>query len=145
MMSLPCSTLEKLWPDGGEKSVFGGVSGMIRRGDKIAVVGVNGAGKSTFLKVLAGETEATSGTVTIGANVNTGYFSQHAMDILDPKKTVFETVQEAIPLANFGVVETSVPPFCFRVTVLKNASTCCLAVKKAGSSWPPFLHGPSTS
>ncbi len=105
----------KTWsqPDGQEKSVFGGVSGMVRRGDKIAVVGVNGAGKSTFLKVLAGETEATSGLVNVGANVNTGYFSQHAMDILDPKKTVFETVQDAMPMANIGVVRNLCAAFLF--------------------------------
>jgi ATP-binding cassette subfamily F protein 3 len=110
------SKLGKTWPlpDGGEKSVFGGVSGMVRRGDKIAVVGVNGAGKSTFLKVLASETQATSGSVTIGANVSTGYFSQHAMDILDPKKTVFETVQEIIPTANIGVVRNLCAAFLFQ-------------------------------
>jgi ATP-binding cassette subfamily F protein 3 len=52
--------LGKVWPrpDGGEKSVFGGVTGVIRRQEKIAVVGVNGAGKSTFLKVLAGQAKA---------------------------------------------------------------------------------------
>ncbi len=63
--------LGKVWQhdDGSEKSVFGGVSGTIRRQDKIAVVGVNGAGKSTFLKVLAGQTEPTTGSLTIGANV----------------------------------------------------------------------------
>src|SRR5574340_59540 len=51
--------LGKAWPrpDGSERSVFGGVTGMIRRQDKIAVVGVNGAGKSTFLKVLANQAE----------------------------------------------------------------------------------------
>ncbi len=105
----------KTWPlpGGGEKSVFGGISGMIRRGEKIAVVGVNGAGKSTFLKMLAGETEASSGTVTIGANVNTGYFSQHAMDVLEPKKTVFETVQDVIPQANIGVVRNLCAAFLF--------------------------------
>ena len=70
----------------GKAGVFGGVSGMIRRQEKIAVVGVNGAGKSTFLKVLAGQTEPTTGSVTIGANVSLGYFSQHAMDVLDPGK-----------------------------------------------------------
>ncbi|MFZ5572955.1 MAG: ABC-F family ATP-binding cassette domain-containing protein [Thermodesulfobacteriota bacterium] len=105
----------KSWPlpDGREKSVFGGVSGMIRRGEKIAVVGVNGAGKSTFLKVLAGETPVSSGSVTIGANVGVGYFSQHAMDILDPGKTVFETVQDAIPLANIGIVKNLCAAFLF--------------------------------
>lgn len=110
------SKVGKTWPlpDGEEKSVFGGISGMIRRGDKIAVVGINGAGKSTFLKVLSGKTKATSGTVMIGANVSIGYFSQHAMDILDPRKTVFETVQDSLPLANMGVVRNLCAAFLFQ-------------------------------
>ena len=107
--------LAKTWPlpEGGELSVFGGVSGLIRRGEKIAVVGVNGAGKSTFLKTLAGETAPSAGSVTLGANVNLGYFSQHAMDILDPKRTVFETVQEALPLAGIGVLRNLCAAFLF--------------------------------
>ncbi|MDH4008803.1 MAG: ATP-binding cassette domain-containing protein, partial [Desulfuromonadales bacterium] len=97
--------LAKSWPveAGADKSVFSGVSGLIRRGEKVAVVGVNGAGKSTFLKCLAGQTEPTSGTMTIGANVNLGYFSQHSMDLLDPKKSVFETVQDVMPMVSIGV------------------------------------------
>ena len=108
--------LAKVWelPEGGVKSVFGGVSGIVRRGEKIAVVGVNGAGKSTFLKVLAGETEPTGGSVTIGASVNLGYFSQHAMEILDPKKTVFETVQDVLPQANIGVLRNLCAAFLFQ-------------------------------
>ena len=108
--------LGKVWPlnDGSEKSVFGGVSGVIRRQDKIAVVGVNGAGKSTFLKVLAGQTEPTTGSLTIGANIMAGYFSQHAMDLLDPDKTVYETVQDAIPMANIGVVRNLCAAFLFQ-------------------------------
>ena len=106
----------KTWlaADGVEKSVFGGISGLVRRQDKIAVVGVNGAGKSTFLKVLAGQTEPRKGTVTIGANVTIGYFSQHSMDILDPLKTVFETVQEAIPHSTIGVVRNLCAAFLFQ-------------------------------
>jgi len=109
-------SLGKVWslPGEGEKSVFGGVSGSIRRGDKIAVVGVNGAGKSTFLKVLAGQTEPTAGSVTLGANVNLGYFSQHAMDVLDPKKSVFETVQDALPTATIGVLRNLCAAFLFQ-------------------------------
>jgi ATP-binding cassette subfamily F protein 3 len=74
---------------------------------------VNGAGKSTFLKVLAGQTEQTAGEVALGANVSLGYFSQHAMDLLDPKKTVFETVQDAMPLANIGVIRNLLGAFLF--------------------------------
>jgi ATP-binding cassette subfamily F protein 3 len=108
--------LGKTWPlpEGGDLSVFGGVSGLIRRQEKIAVVGVNGAGKSTFLKVLTGQTAPSTGSVVIGANVNLGYFSQHAMDILDPKKSVFATVQEALPQASIGVVRNLCAAFLFQ-------------------------------
>ncbi len=106
----------KTWPlpDGGRKSVFGGVSGVIRRQEKIAVVGVNGAGKSTFLKVLAGQTGPTAGIVSLGANVFPGYFSQHVMDLLDPGKTVFDTVQDVIPRENIGVVRNLCAAFLFQ-------------------------------
>ena len=108
--------VEKVWslPDGKMRPVFSGISGMVRRGEKIAVVGVNGAGKSTFLKLLAGETEASQGTVTMGANVHVGYFSQHAMDILHPKKTVFETLQEALPDAAIGFLRNLLAAFLFQ-------------------------------
>ena len=107
--------LAKSWtrPDGSEQPVFSGVSGIIRRQNKIAVVGVNGAGKSTFLKVLAGGIEPTAGSAVIGANVELGYFSQHAMELLDPKKSVFETVQEAMPLATVGVIRNLLGAFLF--------------------------------
>ncbi|HQP31709.1 MAG TPA: ATP-binding cassette domain-containing protein, partial [Deltaproteobacteria bacterium] len=108
--------LGKTWTDqaGAAKSVFGGVSGLIRRRQKIAVVGVNGAGKSTFLKVLADQTAPSAGSLTFGANVNIGYFSQHAMDVLTPDKTVLETVQDAMPLANLGVVRNLCAAFLFQ-------------------------------
>lgn len=107
--------LAKSWPlaDGGEHSVFSGASGIVRRGNKIAVVGVNGAGKSTFLKTLAGLAEPTGGSASLGAGVELGYFSQHAMELLDPKKTVFETVQDAMPLANIGVIRNLLGAFLF--------------------------------
>ena len=107
--------LGKTWPleHGAEKSVFGGVNGMVRRGEKVAVVGVNGAGKSTLLKILADQTKATQGVLTIGANVHMGYFSQHAMDILDPKKSVFDTVQDALPEAGIGVIRNLCAAFLF--------------------------------
>jgi ATP-binding cassette subfamily F protein 3 len=107
--------LSKVWitPDGKEKPVFHGVSGMVKRLNKIAVVGVNGAGKSTFLKILASQTEPTSGSMTIGANVEIGYFSQHAMELLDPKKTIFETMQDYMPLATIGMIRNLLGAFLF--------------------------------
>jgi len=118
-------SLSKVWPSvagsmdgsgvtGQERSVFGGVTGVIRRQEKIAVVGVNGAGKSTFLKVLAGQVTPSNGTVSIGANVLPGYFSQHSMELLDPDFTVFETVQAVIPTGNIGVIRNLCAAFLFQ-------------------------------
>ena len=110
-----CEGLAKSWPlaGGGEKSVFSGVSGLIGRQEKIAVVGVNGAGKSTFLKVLAGRAEPSAGTMTIGASVTTGYFSQHSLDLLHPDRTIFETVQDAMPEATVGTIRNLCGAFLF--------------------------------
>jgi len=110
------SQLGKSWsnPDGSVLPVFSGVSGVVKRLSKIAVVGVNGAGKSTFLKVIAGEAEPSEGSVVLGANVELGYFSQHAMEILDPRKTVFETLQDVIPLATIGVIRNLLGSFLFQ-------------------------------
>ncbi len=108
--------LAKSWssPEGGEIPVFSGITGMIRRGNKIAVTGVNGAGKSTFLKTIAGLTEPSAGSATIGANVELGYFSQHSMELLDPKSTVFNCLQLAMPQASIGVVRNLAAAFLFR-------------------------------
>jgi ATP-binding cassette subfamily F protein 3 len=63
--------------------------------------------------MLAGETEPTSGTFNLGANVELGYFSQHAMELLDPRKTVFETLQDAMPMSNIGVIRNLLGAFLF--------------------------------
>ncbi|MFH7325590.1 ABC-F family ATP-binding cassette domain-containing protein [Desulfurivibrio sp. C05AmB] len=111
--------LGKVWTgqdgrNGATKLIFSGISGLIRRQDKIAVVGVNGAGKSTLLKILAGRTAPTSGSLTMGAAVAPGYFSQHAMDVLDPRLTVFETLQAVLPEAGIGVLRNILAAFLFR-------------------------------
>ncbi|MCP3922300.1 MAG: ABC-F family ATP-binding cassette domain-containing protein [Desulfobacterales bacterium] len=107
--------VEKVWESEAisPKKVFSGLSGLITREDKIAVVGINGAGKSTLLKIMAGKTEPTSGIAKIGASVNMGYFSQHSMDILDPKMTVFEAVQESLPLEGNGPIRNLCGAFLF--------------------------------
>ena len=100
-------------PEGASKSVFHGLTGTVRRQEKIAVVGVNGAGKSTLLKLVTGKTEPAMGEIGYGANLGIGYFSQHAMDILRPEGTVFEAVQEVMPLENIGVVRNLCAAFLF--------------------------------
>ena len=81
----------------GARVIYDELDLMIRRKERWAVMGVNGAGKSTLLKLVAGEIAPDAGTVTLGASVRLGYFAQHAMELLDPDKTVYETLEEAFP------------------------------------------------
>ncbi len=113
---LHLKNLGKSWTGHDERivPVFSGLSGTVRRLEKIALVGINGAGKSTLFKVIIGDTAATEGELLTGAGVNTGYFSQHAMDILSPDQTVFEAVQEELPLENIGTIRNLCAAFLFQ-------------------------------
>jgi ATPase subunit of ABC transporter with duplicated ATPase domains len=97
----------------GDKVVYDGLDLAIRRKDRWAIMGINGAGKSTLLKLVAGESQPDSGIVTVGASVKLGYFAQHAMEILEPGKTVYETLEDAFPLANPGSLRTLAGCFGF--------------------------------
>jgi len=71
--------------------VFEHANLMIERGEKVALAGKNGEGKSTFVKCIMGETPYT-GTMMLGHNVTIGYFAQNQADLLDEDLTVFETI-----------------------------------------------------
>ena len=86
----------------GSRTIYEGLDLTIRRKERWCVMGVNGAGKSTLLKLVAGATEPDAGTVTVGGSVRMGYFSQHAMDLLDGGKTVFESLEASFPQASQG-------------------------------------------
>ncbi|CUW40874.1 putative ABC transporter, ATPase components [Magnetospirillum sp. XM-1] len=86
----------------GSRTIYQGLDLTIRRKERWCVMGVNGAGKSTLLKLVAGAADPDSGTVTVGASVRMGYFSQHAMELLDGDATVFESLEGAFPQANQG-------------------------------------------
>lgn len=107
--------LAKVWKrdDGRELEVFKGANALVKRLDRVAVVGVNGAGKSTLLKIIAGETPATDGKVSIGPSIEFGYFSQNAMDVLDPKMTVLEEVHSRIPTEGLGYIRNLLGAFKF--------------------------------
>ncbi|HXU81640.1 MAG TPA: ABC-F family ATP-binding cassette domain-containing protein [Polyangia bacterium] len=94
--------IERMGKHYGSRVIYDGFDLAIRRKDRMCVMGVNGAGKSTLLKLVAGATEPDDGSVTLGASVKIGYFAQHAMEVLDPAKTVWEILEEAFPLANIG-------------------------------------------
>ena len=76
----------------GSKVVFSGASIEVRRGEKVALVGRNGEGKTTLMRVIMKELEPISGEAKTGHNVNIGYYAQNQEDILDKQDTVFETL-----------------------------------------------------
>jgi len=97
----------------GHKRIYDGLDLLIRRGERWCVMGVNGAGKSTLLKIVSGETTPDRGEALLGANVKLGYFAQHAMEIMDPAKTVLETLQDAFPRATVGTLKNLAGAFGF--------------------------------
>ena len=76
----------------GQKRIFSGATFTIERGQKIALVGRNGEGKTTMTRMIVGELEQTEGTIKLGANVNIGYYAQNQDDLMDGEFTVFDTL-----------------------------------------------------
>ena len=76
----------------GEKVVFSDAQIEVRRGEKVALVGRNGEGKTTLMRVIMNELDPMSGESKVGYNVNIGYYAQNQEDILDKEDTVFGTL-----------------------------------------------------
>ncbi len=76
----------------GDKKIFSGATFTIERGEKVAFVGRNGEGKTTFARLVIGELEATAGLVRIGHNVHIGYYAQNQDDLMNGDFTVFDTL-----------------------------------------------------
>ena len=76
----------------GEKVVFSDANIEVRRGEKVALVGRNGEGKTTLMRVIMNELDPMSGDSKVGYNVNIGYYAQNQEDILDKEDTVFGTL-----------------------------------------------------
>ena len=76
----------------GDHRVFSGAEFTIHKGDKIALVGRNGEGKTTFARMLIGELEQSEGEIKIGANVSIGYYAQNQDDLMNGEFTVYDTL-----------------------------------------------------
>jgi len=97
----------------GARLVYDGFSLTLRRGERWAVMGRNGAGKSTLLKMMAGVLTPDAGAVQLGASVTMGYFSQQALDVLDPALSIEEQLQADFPNEGIGVLRNLAGAFQF--------------------------------
>jgi ATP-binding cassette subfamily F protein 3 len=97
----------------GAKHVFSGANFVIERGDRIALVGVNGAGKSTMIKLLAGAEPLTSGEYTLGHNAMPDYFAQDQYKELDPERRMLDDLGDAAPRSTNTELRTLLGCFLF--------------------------------
>jgi ATPase subunit of ABC transporter with duplicated ATPase domains len=126
----------------GGRVVYGGLDFLVRRGERWCVLGANGAGKSTLLKLVAGTTTPDAGTVAVGASVKMGYFAQHAMELLDGQKTVWDTLQDAFPRASVGSLRTLAGCFGFSGDAIEKSCRVLSGGEKARLVLATLLYDP---
>jgi len=97
----------------GERELYKNIDLSILRGEKVAVLGPNGFGKTTLLRIASGEIKATQGTVSLGHNVEMSYYAQHHSEMLDPNKTVLEEVYQVVPNESVSYVRGMCGAFLF--------------------------------
>ena len=107
------ATLKRVDKGYDARNIYEGLDFQVRRRERWAVMGVNGAGKSTLLKLVAGAAQPDAGDVAIGASVKMGYFAQHAMDLLDGDRSVFQSLEDAFPQAGQGSLRSLAGCFGF--------------------------------
>lgn len=96
----------------GDLKLFEDISFEIKRGEKVAIIGNNGTGKTTILKIICDQVAADKGEVKIGSKVHIGYFDQEQQE-LDPEKTLFDEIQDAYPHMDNTAVRNTLAAFLF--------------------------------
>jgi ATP-binding cassette subfamily F protein 3 len=97
----------------GQTEVYRHLNLTLKRGDRLALVGPNGRGKSTLIKMLAGLTPPTSGACKLGSNVDLGYFSQFQMESLDPNLNLIEELAKTAGHLTIGALRNVLGGFLF--------------------------------
>ena len=130
----------------GTRIIYEGLDLVVRRKERWCVMGINGAGKSTLLKLVTGSTTPDDGSVALGGSVKMGYFAQHAMELLDGERTVFQSLEDSFPQAGQGSLRTLAGCFGFsgddvekKCRVLSGGEKARLVMAKMLYDPPNFL------
>ncbi len=130
----------------GARTIYDDLDFMIRRKERWCVMGINGAGKSTLLKLVTGTTEPDTGVVNLGGSVKMGYFAQHAMEVLEGERTVFQNLEDSFPQAGQGSLRALAGAFGFsgddvekKCRVLSGGEKARLVMAKMLYDPPNFL------
>ena len=105
-------TVEHLSKAFGPLQLFSDLNFSIKRGERVALIGNNGTGKTTILKILNGLLDADSGSFTLGARVQIGYYDQEH-HVLHPEKTLFEEISDAYPDLDNTTIRSTLAAFLF--------------------------------
>jgi ATP-binding cassette, subfamily F, member 3 len=106
-------SLQNLSKSFGEKVLYENIDLSILKGEKVAVLGPNGYGKTTLLRMASGEVKPTAGSISLGHNVQMSYYAQHHSEMLDPNKTVLEEVYQIVPHESVSFVRGICGAFLF--------------------------------
>ncbi|MBN1276753.1 MAG: ABC-F family ATP-binding cassette domain-containing protein [Deltaproteobacteria bacterium] len=97
----------------GEIPLYENIDLTVLRGDRIAIIGANGCGKTTLLRMIAGESRPDKGKITLGHEVSMSYFAQHHSEMLHPQKTVVQEVYQVVPNETVSFVRGVCGAFLF--------------------------------
>jgi ATPase subunit of ABC transporter with duplicated ATPase domains len=138
--------VEAVYKKYGSKVVHDGLTMLVRRTERWAVMGENGSGKTTLLKMMAGVLDPDDGGVTVGKSVTMGYFAQHQMEQLDASRTVIEELVAHSPTTNLGTLRSLAGAFGFHgddhekpIKVLSGGERARLALAKILFDAPNLL------
>ena len=137
--------IENLSKSFDDNKLFSNISFDLKRGEKVALIGENGRGKTTLLNIIMGKVKSDSGKAILGANVNIGYYDQEQSD-LDYNKTILDEVWDAFPDLTTTKIRTALGSFLFtgddvfkKIETLSGGEKCRINILKLMLSKANFL------